>query len=84
MAIPVLVMCGTEREGPAMFPHAAAAVAATLPNSSLVIRRGLGHSKKLNVKAIAATLTEFLTDPAPGAVGSAQTPATSHGTIPAA
>ncbi len=82
VTIPVLVMCGTEREGPAMFPHAAAAVAATLPNSSLVIRRGLGHSKKLNAKAIAATLTEFLTDPAPGAAGPA--PTTSHGTIPAA
>ncbi len=80
VTIPVLVMCGTEREGPAMFQHAAAGVAAALPNSSLVIRRGLGHSKKLNAKAIAATLTEFLTGPVPGSAPAAA----SQDTTPAA
>ena len=82
VSIPVLVMCGTEREGPPMFQHAATAVAATLPNSSLAIRRGLGHSKKLNAKAISATLIEFLTSPDPGAAGPAPAD-TSQGTTPA-
>ena len=33
-----------------------------LPDGRLIERRRLGHTKKLNAKAIAATLTEFLTD----------------------
>ena len=61
VTIPVLVMCGTERESPAWFGHAAAAVAAALPNGQLVVRRGLGHTKKLDAQTIASTLTEFLT-----------------------
>jgi hypothetical protein len=64
VTIPVLVMCGTEQETPAMLRHAAFAVAATLPGSELMVRRGLGHSKKLNATVIAATLTGFLTNPA--------------------
>jgi pimeloyl-ACP methyl ester carboxylesterase len=64
VTIPVLVMCGTEQDTPAMMRHAAAAVAATLPDSELLMRRGLGHTKKLNTKAIAAALTGFLTNPA--------------------
>ena len=64
VTIPVLVMCGTEQDTPAMLRHAAVAVAAVLPNSELVARRGLGHTKKLNAKAIAAALTGFLTGPA--------------------
>jgi pimeloyl-ACP methyl ester carboxylesterase len=59
--VPVLVMCGTERESPPMLRHAATAVAAAVPGSELVVRRGLGHAKKLDTAAIAATLTEFLT-----------------------
>jgi pimeloyl-ACP methyl ester carboxylesterase len=61
VTMPTLVMCGTEKESAPFFHHAAAAVADALPNARLVVRRGLGHSKKLDVKAIAATLTEFLT-----------------------
>ena len=62
VAMPVLVMCGTEKESPPFLRHAAAAAAAALPDGRLIERRGLGHSKKLDAKAIAATLTEFLTD----------------------
>jgi pimeloyl-ACP methyl ester carboxylesterase len=64
VTIPVLVMCGAGNETPAMLRHAAQAVADTLPSAELVVRRGLGHSKKLSPKAIAATVTEFLTSPA--------------------
>lgn len=70
VAVPTLVMCGVEKESPASLRHAAAAVAAVLPNARLVQRRGLGHAKKLTPKAIAAALTEFLTNhesPAPAA-----------------
>ena len=59
---PVLVMCGAEKESPPFLRHAAAAVAAALPDGRLIERRGLGHTKKLDAKTIAATLTEFLTD----------------------
>jgi pimeloyl-ACP methyl ester carboxylesterase len=62
---PTLVMCGDEKESPASLRHASAAVAAALPNGELVERRGLGHAKKLTPKVIAATLTSFLTGPAP-------------------
>ena len=48
----------------AMMRHAAAAVAAALPGSELMMRRGLGHTKKLNTKVIAAALTGFLTSSA--------------------
>ncbi len=61
VTIPVLVMCGTEKESPAWFGHAAAAVAGALPNAQLIVRRGLGHTKKLDAQTIASTLTEFLT-----------------------
>jgi alpha-beta hydrolase superfamily lysophospholipase len=61
VTIPVLVMCGTEKESPAWFGHAATAVAAALPNGQLTVRRGLGHTKKLDAQTIASTLTEFLT-----------------------
>ena len=64
VTVPTLVMCGAEKETPAFMRHAAAAVAATLPTARLVERKGLGHTKSLNVKVIAATLTEFLTDTA--------------------
>lgn len=64
VTVPTLVMCGAEKETPAFMRHAAAAVAATLPAARLVERKGLGHTKSLNVKVIAATLTEFLTDTA--------------------
>jgi len=58
---PTVVMCGAEKESVPMFHHAAAAVAGALPDARLVVRRGLGHAKKLDAKVIAATLTEFLT-----------------------
>jgi hypothetical protein len=38
-------MCGTEKETPPGLPHAAAAVAAALPDGKLIERRGLGHTK---------------------------------------
>jgi pimeloyl-ACP methyl ester carboxylesterase len=63
VTVPVLVMCGTEQDTPPMMRHAAAAVAAAIPGSELMTRRGLGHTKTLNAKAIAATLTAFLTSP---------------------
>jgi pimeloyl-ACP methyl ester carboxylesterase len=74
---PVLVMCGTERETPPMLRHAATAVAAAIPGSQLVVRRGLGHTKKLNTQVIAATLTEFLTGGGPAATNT-----TDHDTAP--
>ena len=61
VTVPTLVMCGTEKETPIFLRNAATATAAALPNARLVVRHGLGHSKKLDAKAIAATLTEFLT-----------------------
>jgi len=63
VTVPALVMCGTEKETPPGLRHAAAAVAAALPDGKLVERRGLGHTKKLTPKAIAAALTEFLAEP---------------------
>jgi len=63
VTVPAVVMCGTEKETPPGLRHAAAAVAAALPDGKLVERRGLGHSKKLTPNAIAAALTEFLTEP---------------------
>jgi pimeloyl-ACP methyl ester carboxylesterase len=59
VTMPTLVMSGTERESPASLYHAAAAVAGALPTAELVVRKGLGHAKKLTPKVIAATLTEF-------------------------
>jgi pimeloyl-ACP methyl ester carboxylesterase len=62
VTMPALVMSGTEGESPASLRHAAAAVAKALPNAELVVRKGLGHAKKLTPKVIAATLTEFFRD----------------------
>lgn len=59
VTMPTLVMSGTERESPAFLCHGAAAVAKALPNAELVVRKGLGHAKKLTPKVIAATLIEF-------------------------
>ena len=59
VAMPTLVMSGTEGESPAFLCHGAAAVAQALPNAELVVRKGLGHAKKLTPKVIAATLIEF-------------------------
>jgi pimeloyl-ACP methyl ester carboxylesterase len=63
VTVPTLVMCGAEKESPAFLRHAAAAVAASLDDAYLVQRRGLGHTKALNAKVIAAALTEFLAGP---------------------
>ena len=63
VTVPAVVMCGTEKETPPGLRHAAAAVAAALPDGKLIERRGLGHTKKLTPKAIAAVLTEFLAEP---------------------
>lgn len=62
-------MCGVEKESPAFLRHAAAAVAAALPDAHLAQGRGLGHTKALNAKAIAAVLTEFLAGPASAGTG---------------
>ena len=83
VTMPTLVMCGTEKESPASLRHAAAAVAAALPNGRLVERRGLGHAKKLTPKVIAAALIQFLTgqedtpaSPVPDTTAPGRTPAT--------
>jgi pimeloyl-ACP methyl ester carboxylesterase len=60
VTVPTLVMCGASKESPAFLLHAASAVAAALPDARLVERNGLGHTKALNAKVIAAVLTEFL------------------------
>jgi pimeloyl-ACP methyl ester carboxylesterase len=60
--VPVLVMSGTEQDTPDMLRHAAIAVSAALPNSELMARRGLGHTKRLNTKVIAAVLTGFFAE----------------------
>jgi pimeloyl-ACP methyl ester carboxylesterase len=62
VTMPTLVMSGTERESPAALCHAAAAVAEALPDAELVVRKGLGHAKKLTPRVIASTLTEFFGD----------------------
>ncbi len=59
---PTLVMSGTEQESPAYLRHAAAAVAAAIPDAQLVVRKGLGHAKKLTPMVIAATLADFFHD----------------------
>jgi pimeloyl-ACP methyl ester carboxylesterase len=61
VTVPVLVMCGASKETPVFLQHAAHAVAAALPDARLAQRPGLGHTKALNVAAIAVTLTDFLT-----------------------
>jgi pimeloyl-ACP methyl ester carboxylesterase len=69
VTMPTLVMCGAEKESPGLLRHAAAAVAAALPDGRLVERKGLGHTKSLNARVIAATLTEFLATTAPAQDG---------------
>jgi pimeloyl-ACP methyl ester carboxylesterase len=71
VTMPALVMCGTAKETPPFLRHASAAVAAALPDARLAERRGLGHTKKLDAKVIAATLTDFLASPAPTDAGPA-------------
>jgi Alpha/beta hydrolase family len=62
VTMPALVMSGTERESPASICHAAASLAQTLPNARLIVRKGLGHTKKLTPTVIAATLVDFFGD----------------------
>jgi len=62
VTMPTLVMSGTERESPAALCHSAAAVASALPDAQLIVRKGLGHAKKLTPKVIASTLAEFFGD----------------------
>lgn len=58
VAMPALVLEGTE--SPAGLRHAAKAVADVLPHASLVSKKGLGHTKKLNAAMIASELEAFL------------------------
>ncbi len=60
VTIPAVVMAGTE--SPEWMGRGAAAVAAALPNASLITQKGLGHTKKLSAKAIAPVLTRFFTN----------------------
>jgi pimeloyl-ACP methyl ester carboxylesterase len=61
VTMPTLVMCG-DKDTPALMRHAAAAVADALPDARLLQARGLGHTKSLNAKAIAAAITGFLAE----------------------
>lgn len=64
MAVPTLVMSGTPGESPASLCHAAAALAGALPDAELIVRKGLGHTKKLTPTVIAGTLVDFFQRPA--------------------
>jgi pimeloyl-ACP methyl ester carboxylesterase len=63
VTVPTLVMSGTERESPGILVHGSAAVAQALPNAELVVRKGLGHAKKLTPTVIADTLISFFGSP---------------------
>lgn len=60
VTMPTLVMAGTE--SPAFLMHSATEVVKVLPNASLLVKKGLGHTKKLSVKLIATELITFFTD----------------------
>lgn len=55
--VPTLVLEGTE--SPAGLRHGAQSVADALPHAKLVSKKGLGHTKQLNAKLIAAELKAF-------------------------
>lgn len=58
VAMPTLVIEGTE--SPASLRRGAQALAKVLPNAQLISKKGLGHTKQLNSKLIAAELIAFL------------------------
>ncbi|WP_168118968.1 alpha/beta hydrolase [Paenibacillus sp. HB172176] len=55
--MPTLVLEG--RESPAGLRHATGHLAEILPNASLLSRKGLGHTKRLNAEAISQALIPF-------------------------
>ncbi|SDN78175.1 alpha/beta fold hydrolase [Alkalicoccus daliensis] len=55
--VPTLVIEGTE--SPASLRHSAQVLAEVLPNAVLLTKKGLGHTKKLNIKKISPELTAF-------------------------
>ena len=57
VTMPTLVMAGSE--SPAFLRHAAQALAEALPNARLLTQKGLGHTRQLSTKVIAAVLIEF-------------------------
>lgn len=57
VTMPTLVLEGSE--SPVALRHGAQALAKVLPNSQLLSKKGLGHTKKLNTKLIASELTAF-------------------------
>lgn len=57
VSISTLVIEGTE--SPASLRRGAQALAEVLPNARLISKKGLGHTKQLNTKLIAAELTSF-------------------------
>lgn len=57
---PTLVLEGTE--SPQSLRRGAQALAKALPNSQLLSKKGLGHTKKLNSKMISAELATFFAD----------------------
>ncbi|QHT62477.1 alpha/beta hydrolase [Paenibacillus lycopersici] len=58
--MPALVLEGTE--SPVSLRRAAQALAQVLPRAQLVSKKGLGHTKQLQAKRIAAELSAFLLD----------------------
>ncbi|MCR8643791.1 alpha/beta hydrolase [Paenibacillus sp. N1-5-1-14] len=57
ITLPTLVMEGTE--SPIGLRNGAQSIASVLPNAQLVSKKGLGHTKALNAKLIAAELKAF-------------------------
>ena len=63
ITIPALVMCGTAKDTPGHAAPRRDRRRRRAAQQRLMVRRGLGHTKKLNAKVIAATITGFLTGP---------------------
>lgn len=57
VTVPTLVLKGTE--SPLMLRDGADALVKVLPNAELISKKGLGHTKQLNVKSISSELVSF-------------------------
>ncbi|SMG23566.1 alpha/beta fold hydrolase [Paenibacillus aquistagni] len=60
ITMPAIVLQGTE--SPEGLRHGAQALADVLPSARLLSKKGLGHTKKLNAKMIAAELISFFNE----------------------
>ena len=58
--MPTLVMVGPE--SPAFFMNTAKSLANILPNAQLLVKKGLGHTKKLSTSLIASELISYFAD----------------------